>query len=99
MALPDGAWSEGWHGSDALSYRSLGLTASQFAAQDPSTLAQHLEAELASVNHISVFGTGYSSKNGCHDIHYYNGNDGALVLEPLSPTPHVLFFRFATQSF
>ena len=99
MALPDGAWSEGWHGSDALSYTSLGLTASEFVSQVPATLAQHLEQELATVNHISIFGTGYSSQNGCHDIHYYNGNDGALVLEPLSATPHVLFFRFSTQSF
>ncbi len=98
MVLPDGAWSEGWH-NDALSYKSLGLTSSQFTPQDPTALAQKLESELASANHISVFGTAYSSKNGCHDIHYYNGNDGALVLQPLSATPHVLFFRFSNQSF
>ena len=99
MALPDGAWAEGWHGSDALSYKALGIKSTQFTSENPGTFAQKLEAELATVNHISVFGTGYSSKNGCHDIHYYNGKDGALVLQPLSAKPHILFFRFASQSF
>ena len=98
MALPDGAWSEGWH-DDALSYTALGLSASEFVSQVPATLAQTLEAELASVNHVSIFGTAYTGGNGCHDVHYHSGQDGALVLEPLSATPHILFFRFSTDSF
>ncbi len=98
LALPDGAWSEGWH-DDALSYKSLGLSASEFVSQVPATLAQTLESELASVNHVSIFGTAYSGGNGCHDVHYHSGQDGALVLEPLAATPHILFFRFSTDSF
>lgn len=98
LAMPDGSWSEGWH-NDSFSYKALGVSASQFTSEVPATLAQKLEAELATVNHISVFGTAYSSHNGAHDIHYYNGNDGALVLQPLSGKAHVLFFRFSTQSF
>lgn len=100
MPLPDGAWSEGWHGSDALDYVSLGLKSSQFTPMSPSGVAKKLESELSGVNHISVFGTGYSQHNGCHDIHYVgSGRDGAIVLQPLSAHPHVLFFHFSTQSF
>ena len=100
MPLPDGAWSEGWHGNDKLDYVALGLKSSQFTPVSPSGLGQKLQSELAGVNHISVFGIGYSQHNGCHDIHYMgSGNDGAIVLQPLSAHPHVLFFHFSTQSF
>jgi hypothetical protein len=101
MPIPDGAWSEGWHGTDALTYTSLGIHSTQFTPEAPAALGTKLQAELAGVNHISVFGTGYAQGNGCHDVHYEdgNGNDGAIVLEPLSATPHVLFFRFSTDTF
>ena len=101
MAMPDGAWSEGWHGDDALTYASLGIHSGQFTPEVPATLGSKLLTELAGVNHISVFGTGYPSGNGCHDVHYHDGDgqDGALVIEPLSPSPHVLFFRFSTDTF
>jgi hypothetical protein len=100
MAIPDGSWSEGWHGSDGLSYPQLGLSAGQFVAQAPASLAQKLTAELASANHVSVFGKGYPQGNGCHDVHYVDGsNDGAIVIDPLSAKPHVVFLRFSTQSF
>jgi hypothetical protein len=99
MALPGGAWSEGWH-DDGLSYPQLGLHSTQFTPQDPTTLAQTIETELAGANHLSIFGDAYSQGNGCHDVHYENGTaDGALVIDPLSPTPHILFFRFSTQTF
>ena len=98
MAMPDGAWSEGWH-DDAFSYTALGITSAQFTSENPTSFANRLTSELANVNHIAVFGIAYSSHNGAHDIHYYNGSDGALVLEPLSASPRILFFRFATQSF
>jgi hypothetical protein len=101
MPLPDGAWSEGWHGDDGLTYTSLGIHSDQFTPEDPATLGQKLATELAGVNHVSIFGTGYPQGNGCHDVHYHDGNgqDGALVIEPLSPTPHILFFRFSTDTF
>ena len=100
MAIPASAWSEGWHGTDFVSYPQIGLHAGQFAPEDPATLGKKIEAELATVNHIAVFGKGYPTGNGCHDIHYENGStDGAIVIDPLSAKAHVLFFHFSTQSF
>lgn len=99
MPIPQGAWSEGWH-DVGLSYPQLGLHSTQFTAEDPTTLAQKIQTELAGANHVSVFGDSYSTENGCHDVHYENGTtDGALVINPLSASAHVLFFRFSTQSF
>jgi hypothetical protein len=99
-AIPDGAWSEGWHGNDSLDYHALGLVAAQFTPEDPATLGQKLQTELAGVNHVSVFGENYTQGNGCHQVHYVGGgNDGAIVVHPLAAKAHVLFFRFSTQSF
>ncbi len=99
MAIPGGAWSEGWH-NDGLSYPQLGLHSTQFTPEDPTTLGQKIVTELAGINHVSIFGDAYTQGNGCHDVHYENGTaDGALILEPLSPKAHILFFRFSTQSF
>ena len=99
MPLPQGPWAEGWH-NVGLSYPQLGLHSTQFTAEDPTTLAQKIQSELASANHVSVFGDSYTTNNGCHDVHYENGTeDGALVINPLSPSAHILFFRFSTQSF
>jgi hypothetical protein len=101
LPLPDGAWSEGWHGNANLDYVQLGLHSGQFTPEDPAALGQKIQSELAGVNHISVFGIGYMQGNGCHDIHYYNGsgNDGAIVVHPLASPAHALFFHFSTQSF
>jgi hypothetical protein len=101
MPLPDGAWAEGWHGTDQLTYTALGIHSPQFTAEDPASLSSQLVAELAQVNHVSIFGTGYDTDNGCHDVHYENGdgNDGALFIDPLSAQAHGLFFRFKTDSF
>lgn len=99
MPIPGGAWSEGWHNL-GLSYPQLGLHSTEFTPEDPTTLGQKIQSELAGVNHVSIFGDGYMQGNGCHDVHYENGTeDGALILEPLSPKAHILFFRFSTQSF
>lgn len=101
MPMPDGAWSEGWHGSDGLTYTALGLHSTEFTPQDPATLGTKLQTELAGKNHISIFGIGYSQGNGCHDVHYHSGGgqDGAIIIDPLSTPAHVLFFRFSTDSF
>ncbi|HEY8088497.1 MAG TPA: hypothetical protein VIF09_11645 [Polyangiaceae bacterium] len=99
MAMPPGVWSEGWH-DVGLSYPNLGVHSGAFTTSDPATLGKKIESELANVNHISVFGDSYNTANGCHDVHYQNGStDGAIVIDPLSTKPHVLFFRFSTASF
>jgi hypothetical protein len=101
LALPGGAWAEGWHGTDTLTYTALGIHAKAFAPQTPSTLSANLASELAQVNHVSIFGTSYNTDNGCHDVHYHGGDgqDGALFLDPLSPQAHGMFFRFSTDNF
>lgn len=100
MPMPQGAWSEGWH-DVGLSYPQLGLHASQFTTSlAPQALGQKIQQELANANHVSVFGDAYNTDNGCHDVHYVDGtSDGALIIDPLSPSAHILFFRFSTQSF
>ncbi len=98
MTIPDGTWSEGWHTSDSLSYKSLGISSTQLTQLSPSVAATTVENELATANHISVFGTGYNA-NGMHLIHYDNGKDGAIVVEPQSESSRVLFFRFSEDSF
>jgi len=101
MALPGGPWAEGWHGSDSLAYPSLGLHSSSFVTAAPSAMGSQVEAALTATSEISIYCTGYSQGNGCHDVHYKNGSgeDGAIVLNPNSATPQILFFRFQTQSF
>ena len=100
LPLPGGAWAEGWHDDD-LSYDSLGLHVAQFPLGTPTTNAASLESLLEGTSQISIFCTGYSQGNGCHDVHYQDGttNDGALVLNPLAATPTLVFFRFVSQSF
>jgi hypothetical protein len=101
ITLPDGAWSEGWHGDGALSYKSLDLSSTSFPIESPTAIANVLESLLDDTSQISIFCTGYSQDNGCHDVHYEDGtgNDGALVLNPTAASPTVVFFRFSTQSF
>ena len=99
--LHDGAWQEGWHDGDMLDYaKDLGVHAGDFASTPDTQLSSELETLLASANHVSIFGTGYTDSTGAHLIHRKgNGNDGAIVIDPLSPTAHYMLFHFATQSF
>lgn len=101
IEVPGGAWSEGWHGSDAFAYPGLGVHSSSLPLEAPKQVGTELESLLTSTSKISIFCTGYSQGNGCHDVHYTNGSgrDGAIVLDPTSTTSPVLFFRFSTQSF
>lgn len=98
MTIPDGTWSEGWHPTDALSYKSLGIKSTQLTQLSPATAATTVENDLATANHISVFGTGYNA-NGMHLIHYDNGKDGAIVIDPQSSASRILLFRFSEDSF
>ena len=101
LAPPGGAWSEGWHGSDNLGYPALGLSSGQFTTLAPADLSTEIEALLAGTSEVSVYCIAYTQRNGCHDVHYKDGNggDGAIVLNPMAATPSILFFHFANQSF
>lgn len=97
--LPDGAWSEGWHGGDNLGYTDLGVHASDFTSMNESAVSAAIDQELADANHVSMFATPYGS-GGAHLVHYRNGyDDGAIVVHPLSGTARLLLFHFADQSF
>jgi hypothetical protein len=100
-ALPAPAWTEGWHPDLELDYpTTLGVHSTAFATSTPTAIAQLIEADLAPVNHISIYATGYGP-TGIHDVHREGtkGNDGAIVIEPLSPKPQWLLFRFTNDSF
>ena len=90
------AWSEGWHTDQGVDYPVLGVHSTDFTTTD---LVAQLQAELASVNHISIYSTGYGP-SGTHLVHHNtNGNDGAIVTRPLSHPSHVRMYRFDNQSF
>ena len=101
IAVPSGTWAEGWHATDDLAYPTLGLTSTQFPTASPSAIASQVESLLQSTSKVSIFCTGYTQGNGCHDVHYKNGagEDGAIVLDPTAATSPVLFFRFQGQTF
>ncbi len=99
LAPPGAAWVEGWHTGVNDTYSSLGVHASQFAASTPAQLAPKVEALLAKANHVSVYATGYGP-TGVHLVHFQGrGNDGMIVINPLSPTAHALMFAFQGDSF
>ncbi len=103
VPLPGAAWSEGWY-EDPLDYETtLGVSSSEFTATSQSALSTKLEGELATANHITVYGTTYTGSDagsGIHDIHYESTNkDGALFLDPLSADAHAILFRFSGDSF
>jgi hypothetical protein len=74
---------------------TLGVHSTGFA----TTNAAALVTRLSAVNHITVYATAYGP-GGVHLVHRdLNNHDGALVLDPLGPTPHWLVFRFANDTF
>lgn len=98
--LLGGAWSEGWHTSTQLDYVSnLDVHSTQFATESKAQMTALLNTDLATVNHVSIFTTGYGDDGG-HLVHREGSDqDGAIVIEPLSDSPEYLLIRFPEQSF
>ena len=99
--LVGGAWSEGWHTTgEKLDYVStLGVHSADMVAKTKSQMISLLGSDFTTVNHISIFTTGFNSSGG-HLVHREgSSHDGAIVIEPLSTSPHYLLFRFPEQSF
>jgi hypothetical protein len=98
--LPGVPYAEGWH-EMALDYVSaFNLHSNAITLTTQPSIQARLMSELANANHISVFGTGYPGSDGAHLIHRkVTREDGALVLDPLGAKPHVLAFRFDTDTF
>lgn len=97
------AWAEGWHVGAAagvlFDYPSRGLHASAFTPITRAALTSTLMTELASVNHITVFATGYGP-DGVHLVHRNgSGHDGVIVTQPLSSPGRGRMFKFTDQNF
>jgi hypothetical protein len=97
IALPGGAWAEGWHGAEHLDYpTNLNLHSADFQTTSIQTA---VETALAGADQVSVFATPYDP-TGAHDVHRKSGgDDGAIFVNPSSPQAHVLAFRFSTDAF
>jgi hypothetical protein len=97
IALP--VWQEGWHTGVLEDYVSLGVHSTDIPLGTRAQNTADIMNELATVNHISVFGTGYGPE-GAHLIHRNGqGHDGLVVTQPLSTPAHVRLFSFTTQAF
>ncbi|HEY4238292.1 MAG TPA: hypothetical protein VGM88_00675 [Kofleriaceae bacterium] len=93
------AWSEGWHTGTLVDYVALGKHSTDIPLQTKEQITSAVTADLATVNHISVYGTGYGP-DGAHLVHRNgSGHDGLLVTEPLSTPAHLRMFSFSDQTF
>jgi len=99
--LRGGPWSEGWHTAVTLDYPTdLGVHTD--AGFTPVPMAQLVPLVVAPIDlgaKVSIYGTSSGGASG-HLIHR-NGSshDGAIVVNPESPTAHWLLFHFPQQSF
>jgi hypothetical protein len=99
QGMPGGAWAEGWHVGGIVDYVALGVHSTGLTLETKAALSSEIEADLQTVNHISVFATGYGP-DGVHLVHRDgSGHDGVIVSEPLSTPSHLRLFSFTNQSF
>lgn len=99
-ALPGIPYAEGWHPMDLDYVRDLGLHSTAITLTSPGPVRDRVVTALAKANHISIFGTGYPGSDGAHIVHYKGrGLDGAIVVNPTAPSPHVIAFRFDNDTF
>ena len=99
LSLPGPAWAEGWHTGFGTSYISLGIHATDLTLQTAAQNTSAIQADLATANHISVFGTGYGP-GGIHLVHHQTSQrDGMIVREPLSEPGIARLFAFDNQPF
>ena len=87
------------HTGVSVDYVGFGIHSSDLALETKAQLTTDVMNDLATVNHISVFATGYGPE-GVHLVHREGSlHDGLIVTEPLSPTAHLRLFSFSTQTF
>lgn len=99
LPLTGRPWTDGWSTGYALDYAAMGVNAGTFKDMSKAELVAAIKADLANVNHISVYAVGYGP-DGAHLVHRNGfGNDGAVVTQPLSRPAKWRMFRFADQSF
>ncbi len=101
--LPSPPWEEGWHPALSIDYAAFGVhsDAGWEALPMEDVAARIYDAILVGAP-LSVYGTssGDSYADSAHKIHR-NGkqDDGAIVIDPQSPSPKWLLFHFENQSF
>jgi hypothetical protein len=100
VAMPSGpAWAEGFHTGVTIDYPTLGVHASALPLDTKAQIVSAITADLATVNHISIFTTSYGG-TGAHLVHRNGGGqDGLVLTEPLSTPSHLRLFSFSGQSF
>jgi hypothetical protein len=99
IPLPGTAWSEGWHTGFSIDYAAMNVHAADLTLETRAQHVSDLMTELATVNHVSVFATGYGP-DGVHLVHRNDfGHDGLVVTKPLSTPAHARLFSFTAQSF
>jgi hypothetical protein len=98
LTLP--LWSEGWHTSGILNdYVTDGVHSTDMPLETLAQVASDITTDLTTVNHISVFSTGYGA-DGAHLVHREGqGRDGMIVMQPLSSPAHARLFSFSDQAF
>jgi hypothetical protein len=75
------------------------VTAAAMPLSTQAALVNALMADLATVNHISIYATGYGP-DGVHLVHRNgSGHDGLIVTRPLSAAAHLRLFSFTGQVF
>jgi hypothetical protein len=93
------AWNEGWHTGTSINYVAMGVHSTDLTPQPSAQNSSEVTTDLASANHISIFGTAYGP-DGMHLVHRNLGrNDGLIVTEPLSAPAHARMFAFSDQTF
>jgi hypothetical protein len=103
-ALPEPAWSEGWHAGVALDYVStLGVhSTAGFLPYEMNALVAQVSDRLTLGAPISIYATsaGGAKADSAHLIHRNATNkDGAIVIDPKGAAPRFLLFHFADQTF
>jgi hypothetical protein len=98
--MPGVPYEEGWHPMGLDYVKDFGLHSTALTLTSATAIRKRLETALAKANHISVFGYGYPGADGAHIVHYNGGvDDGAIVINPSAPVPHIIAFRFADDTF
>jgi hypothetical protein len=93
-------WADGWHTDAALDYvLTLGATRSELTQMDVAPLTAAVTNAIPLDVPVSVFAS-TTGGNSAHLVHRNTTNqDGAIVLDPTSPSPTYLLFAFLNTDF
>jgi hypothetical protein len=98
--LPGPAWAEGWHTGVTLDYAGgLGVHTGEFTPYPLAELSDRIADAITLGQEISVYAES-SGGASAHKVHRNDGTaDGAIFLDPGSPSSRALLFHFSDQVF